>query len=246
MVLKCLGSGSSGNCYILEATDGEKLIIECGIPFRVIKQGLNFNLHGIVGCLVSHRHQDHSKALQDVLKCGIRVLSIKDVFVSQNAQNNPFCKVIAPMHGYAVGKYKIFVLDVVHDVPCVGFIIEHQDMGKLLFITDTMMLEYQLPRLNHIMIEANYSDEILQDNINRGAIPAAMRERLLHSHMELQTAKGVLVENDLSDVNEIILLHLSSNNSNPTDFIKQVKEATGKPVYVASRGLELSLNITPY
>lgn len=246
MVLKCLGSGSSGNCYILEATNGEKLIIECGIPFRSIKQGLDFNLHGVVGCLVSHRHQDHSKALQDVLKCGIRVMSIEDVFVSQNARNSPFCKIIEPMHGYVVGKYKIFVLDVVHDVPCVGFIIEHQDMGKLLFITDTMMLEYQLPRLNHIMIEANYSDEILQDNIDRGTTPAAMRERLLRSHMELQTTKGVLMENDLSAVNEIVLLHLSGNNSNPTDFVKQVREATGKPVHVASRGLVLPLDLTPY
>lgn len=246
MFLKCLGSGSSGNCYILEAADGEKLIIECGIPFRAIKQGLKYNLRGVVGCLVSHRHQDHSKALQDVLRCGIRVLSIKDVFVSQNAQKSPFCKIIEPMHGYAVGKFKVFVLEVVHDVPCVGFIIGHEEMGKLLFITDTMMLEYQLPRLNHIMIEANYSDAILQDNIERGVIPASMRERLLHSHMELQTCKEFLRANDLSNVNEIVLLHLSGNNSNPFDFIKQVKDITGKPVYVACKGIELSMNLKPY
>ncbi|EKC78421.1 hypothetical protein LEA_03506, partial [human gut metagenome] len=40
--------------------------------------------------------------------------------------------------------FKVFVLPVVHDVPCVGFVIEHQEMGRLLFITDTMMLEYRL------------------------------------------------------------------------------------------------------
>ena len=170
MVLKCLGSGSSGNCYILEASNGDKLIIECGVTFRSIKQALKFNLQGVIGCLVSHRHQDHSKALHDVLKAGIRVLSIEDVFESQNVRNRAFCKAIVPLQGYMLGKFSIFVLDVAHDVPCVGFIIGHQEMGKLLFVTDTMMIEYKLPALNHIMIESNYSDKILQENIDKGCI----------------------------------------------------------------------------
>lgn len=246
MVLKVLSSGSAGNCYILEASGGGKLIIECGIPMREIKQALNFNLHGVAGCLVSHRHQDHSKALQDILKCGIRVLSTEDVFTSQNVKNRAFCKSVEPMHGYAIGGYKVFVLPVVHDVPCVGFIIEHMEMGRLLFITDTMMLEYRLPQLNHIMIEANYSDDILQENIGRGIVPSAVRERLLRSHMELQTCKDVLAQNDLSGVNEIILLHLSGNNSDPTEFTRQVCESTGKPVYVAKRGLTLDISKDPY
>ena len=41
MVLKCLGSGSSGNCYLLEAYDGV-LIIEAGIPAIEIKKALRF------------------------------------------------------------------------------------------------------------------------------------------------------------------------------------------------------------
>ena len=246
MVLKCLGSGSSGNCYILEASNSDKLIIECGVTFRTIKQALKFNLQGVIGCLVSHRHQDHSKALHDVLKAGIRVLSIEDVFESQNVRNRAFCKTIVPLQGYMLGKFSIFVIDVAHDVPCVGFIIGHQEMGKLLFVTDTMMIEYKLPTLNHIMIEANYSDKILQENIDKGYIPAVMRERLLQSHMEIETCKNVLRVNDLTSVNEIILIHLSGNNSNPKEFIEDVKEVSGKPVYVASNGFEIPLNISPY
>lgn len=37
MILKCLGSSSRGNCYILEAAD-ETLIVEAGIPMRDIKR----------------------------------------------------------------------------------------------------------------------------------------------------------------------------------------------------------------
>ena len=55
MTLKCIGSGSSGNCYILKANN-EKLILDCGLPIKVIKQGLDFDLGGIQGVLISHAH----------------------------------------------------------------------------------------------------------------------------------------------------------------------------------------------
>ena len=53
--LKCVGSGSSGNCYILKV-DNEKLILDCGLPIKVIKQWLDFDLGGIRGVLISHAH----------------------------------------------------------------------------------------------------------------------------------------------------------------------------------------------
>ena len=55
MTLKCIGSGSSGNCYILTANN-EKLILDCGLPIKVIKQGVDFDLGGIQGVLISHAH----------------------------------------------------------------------------------------------------------------------------------------------------------------------------------------------
>ena len=53
--LKCVGSGSSGNCYILTCNN-EKLILDCGLPIKVIKKGLDFDLGGIQGVLISHAH----------------------------------------------------------------------------------------------------------------------------------------------------------------------------------------------
>ena len=53
--LKIINSGSSGNCYILTC-DNEKLILDCGLPIKVIKQGLDFDLGGIQGVLISHAH----------------------------------------------------------------------------------------------------------------------------------------------------------------------------------------------
>lgn len=240
MVLKCLGSGSSGNCYLFEASDGV-LILECGIPFAEIKKALKFKTKGILGCIISHEHKDHSKCLKDMLRSGIKVMALREVFDSQQLSNRVFCKEIQPMHGYQVGGFKIFCLSVAHDVPCLGFVIEHREMGKLLFITDTMMLEYRIPKLNHIMIEANYADDILQYNIDNGIVPNSLRSRLMHSHMEIETTKGILRANDLSAVSEIILVHLSGNNSDARRFAKEISETAGKPTYIAHTGLELTL-----
>ena len=55
MKLKVLGSGSAGNCYLLQ-NEKEILIIECGISYKKILQRLNFNLSSVVGCLISHEH----------------------------------------------------------------------------------------------------------------------------------------------------------------------------------------------
>jgi glyoxylase-like metal-dependent hydrolase (beta-lactamase superfamily II) len=56
MRLKCLGSSSDGNCYLLTSDSGETLILDCGIPIKEIKKGLNWNIRGISGVIISHSH----------------------------------------------------------------------------------------------------------------------------------------------------------------------------------------------
>lgn len=50
MKLKCLGSGSSGNCYLLTADNGETLLLDAGLPIMDIKRGLNWNIKCVGGC----------------------------------------------------------------------------------------------------------------------------------------------------------------------------------------------------
>ena len=56
MKLKCLGSSSAGNCYLLTSGSGETLILDCGIPIKEIKKGLDWNIRGIKGMIISHAH----------------------------------------------------------------------------------------------------------------------------------------------------------------------------------------------
>lgn len=245
MRLNVLGSDSNGNCYVLQ-NDKEALIIEAGVRFSEVKKALKWQLSKVVGAVITHEHNDHAKYVRDFVSNGITVLALPSVFKAKGIDSLSFRKEIEPMHGYIVGGFKVFAIPVCHDVPCVGFIIEHDDMGRMLFVTDTMMLEYRVPGLNHILLEANYADDILDTKIEAGSVPLSMKPRLIHSHMEIETTKGILRANDLSGVNEIVLIHLSNGNSDERRFVREVQETSGKPVYAAVAGLELNLSINPY
>ncbi len=242
MMMHCLGSSSSGNCYILRSSTHEALIIECGVKFQNIQRAIDWKPENVAGCIISHRHRDHCASLKDVIKNGIQTYAHKDVFDSFNLRTRTFCNEIQHIQKVKIGKYNILPLNVMHDVPCFAFIITHPEMGNLFFVTDTMYVEYRINNLNHIMIEANYSDEILQYNIDNGIEPRAMRDRLLNTHMELKTTLKVLSETDLKDVNEVILLHLSHRNSDSEAFKASVEQNIIPTVEIASSALKINLN----
>ncbi|MGV8135870.1 MAG: hypothetical protein AB2L20_11705 [Mangrovibacterium sp.] len=241
MKLQVLGSSSSGNCYILE-TASEALIIEAGIKFVNVKKALNFNLRKVVGCLISHQHGDHAKYIKEMLECGIHTLALPEVFDAKKVDGHSAVKISGSGKGYKFGSFKVVPFPACHDVPCVGFLIDHPESGLILFITDSFTCEYTFTGLNHIMIECNYSDYKLIRNIEKGLVPSFQRTRLMSSHMELNTCKEVLRSNDLSSVTNVILLHLSSQNSDEELFTSEIQKTTGKSVYVANPGLSMDLS----
>jgi ribonuclease BN (tRNA processing enzyme) len=59
--------------------------------------------------------------------------------------------------------------------------------------------------------------------------------------MSLETCKEFLQANDLSQVKDIALIHLSDSNSDAERFKREDEGLTGKPTYIASKGLEIEL-----
>lgn len=246
MRLTVLASGSTGNGYLLHNSK-ETLIIEAGVRLSIVKKALGFDLSGIAGCLVSHGHGDHSKHVKDYMNAGIMILSHEDLFLAKDIPTKDTrIKVMYAGRGYKIGNFRVIPFELEHDVKCFGYLIDHPETGKIVFITDSYLCEYRFPGVNQIILEANYCDDILERNIVSGSVHPSMRPRLLKSHMELQTTIGILRANDLTHVNNIVLCHLSSGNSDEARFIREVKEATGKMVYAASPRLSIDFNINIY
>lgn len=245
MKLTVIGSNSFGNCYVLQNAN-EALLIEAGCKMQDVKKALGWKLQKVAGAIVTHCHNDHAAHIKDYMRNGIRVLALPHIFEEKGIDTLAFRKDIRAGHGYRIGGFGVFAFDVCHDVPCVGYIIDHADMGRMLFVTDTMMLEYTVPGLNHVLLEANYADDILERNIEEGRVPSTMRRRLMDSHMELETTKRILRANDLSAVNEVVLIHISDGNADEERFVRECAAASGKPVYAARAGMELDLSKLPY
>jgi phosphoribosyl 1,2-cyclic phosphodiesterase len=236
MDIKVLASGSSGNCYLV--SDGvTPLLLECGISIRKIRQGLGFGLSTVAACLVSHEHQDHCKAITDVLRAGVYVYTSPGTIEALGLDNHRL-RAVKSKDTFRVGTWTIRVFETQHDaVEPLGFLLHSKATGeRLLYATDTYYIRYRFPRLNYIMVECNYATDILEENVQRGSVPEVLKKRLLTSHFSLENVKEFLKANDLSKVQEIHLLHLSDGNSDAERFKREIMAVCGKPVYIAGGG----------
>ena len=230
--IKIIASGSSGNAYLID--DGRsQLLLECGISYKDIQIALNFDTKNIVGCLVSHEHKDHTKGLKDVVRAGIDCYMSKGTANAEGIEHHRI-KVVENKKQFKVGSWTILPFDVEHDVAePFGYLIMNEQGEKLLFATDTYYVKYKFKGLNYLMIECNYSLEILEENIVNGLTPELMKRRLIKSHFSLENVIEFLKANDLSKVEDIYLLHLSDTNSNAKEFKEAIQKVTGKRVLIA-------------
>ncbi|WP_324069867.1 MAG: MBL fold metallo-hydrolase [Flavobacterium sp.] len=246
MKLRIIGTGSKGNAYIL-GNENEALLIEAGVNIKEIKQALDFDYSKVVGCVVTHEHLDHCKSANDLMRLGIDVYTGAKTHQKINGDVIHRAMPIASRETIKLGNFKIMAFDVKHDaVEPLGFLIEHKDCGKVLFLTDTYYCKYTFPGLNNIIIEANYSKEIIDKKYGPDSDKEFLRDRILQSHFSLANCKDMLKANDLRQVNNIVLIHLSDSNSDEKQFHKEVSELTNKNVHVASNGMVIDFKKTPF
>lgn len=242
MVLKVLGSSSVGNCYLLE-NENECLVIEAGINIKHVKKALDFNVKKVNGLVVSHSHGDHSKHVKDFLMLGIKTYASKETFKNINLKLAHNAVQIRHKVVYKIGNFKIIPFELKHDVHNLGFLINHPECGTIMFATDTYMIPYRFEKVNHYVIEANYSAVILDENIENGKLIEFVRNRIIKSHMNIDATAKFLKNADLSEVRNIVLIHLSGGNSNPDEFKNKIEGITGKNTVIASKGLNININL---
>lgn len=231
MKLKCLGSSSAGNCYLLTSNSGETLILDCGIPIKGIKKGLDWNIKGIVGVLCTHKHLDHSKSVADIRNMGIRVFNpALDIFLD-----------VVHFGDFTIRPFDLTTVDGrwthtdANGEPCpiFGFLITHPEMGKMLYITDCELIKWRFKDINHILLGVNYDKDLI-DRDNTGKANHVFR-----GHLSIDTACDFVKANYSDSLQNVIMCHLSSENSDRDSFIEKMKKvACGANVDVAEPGKE--------
>lgn len=233
--LDILASGSKANCYVLKAGQ-DHLIIEAGVKPSEIIQHIDFKTDRFIMCLCSHKHQDHfkyAKQLHDDYCIS--------VYTNPDAVTNFGYPMKAKYKYHIIGTdWKVMPLPVPHgDFPNYAYVIDHPDTGRIVFATDCEDFPYDIKDVTTLMIEANYSEEILLNKALDGEDIRSHSE----THMEINRAISVIERLQSPKLRRVVLLHLSDGFSDERAFISRVREVVGDmvEVYAADKGMSLSL-----
>lgn len=230
MKLKCIATGSSGNCYTLTSNSGEILILDCGIPIKEIKKGLNWNVKDVVGVLCTHKHLDHSKSLDDLKKMSIPVFA---PYQRNYNKKNYGGFTIYPFPLQTLGGNWTHTDASGEPCPIFGFLITHPEIGRMLYITDCELIKWRFKDINHILLGVNYDKDLIdRDN-------AGKANHVFRGHLSIDTACDFVKANYSDSLQNVIMCHLSSENSDSDSFIEKMKKvARGANVDVAEPNKE--------
>lgn len=244
MVLRCAGTGSSGNSYALISDSGQILLIECGVNWKKTMRMIDYQISNVVGCIASHDHQDHLKEYKKVLENWIPIYTNDETVEGFEIVTGEFLKGVPEKKWFQCGEFKIMGFYVPHDnTPNFGFLIEHEEIGRLLYLTDLEYCPYSFKNLQvqHLLIEANY----IEDLVNCEAENYAHQIR---GHCSLNTCKGIVEANKTPDLRTVTLIHLSDKACDPNRVLEEIKKVAGDrvEVNVAVPGLEVAFNRFPF
>ena len=229
-----LASGSSGNCYYL-GTSEFGMLIDAGIGIRTIKKVLkdrSIDFTKIVAVLITHDHADHIKTVGYLgEKLCIPVYATADVHRGIDKSRyveETLCvsrKVIEKEVPFLIRDFRITAFEVPHDsTDNVGYYIEYGD-HKFTLATDvghiTETVCKYMSMANHLIIEANYDEEMLKF----GTYPAFLKERVASStgHLSNREAAEFLATHYDPKLKDIWLCHLSKDNNHPELAYKTVE-----------------------
>lgn len=245
MKLHILGSSSNGNGYILEG-ETSCLLIEAGCPLRGAKKALKFDLSKVAGVLLSHAHGDHAGRVKEYAAAGINVYSSLETLDATGIIDSHRAKIITEGRKYNIGEFTVLAFNLIHDVKNFGYLISHPEMGLVSFLTDTHYSPFIFPGLNNLLLECNYSDNIIEDQVSSGSLNPQLAERIKGSHMAESTMLEFLKANDTTQVNNIVIIHLSNGNSDAAQIVRNVQRTTGITPVIAAAGLKIEFNKTAF
>lgn len=228
-----LASGSSGNCYYL-GTAQYGILIDAGIGIRTIKKvlkdyGIDFSR--IVAVLITHDHADHIKTVGCLgEKFNIPVYTTEAVhkgieksrYVEESLVRSR--RIIEKEVLFRIFDFDITAFEVPHDSSDnVGYHIVFEN-HHFTFATDvghvTETVAKYVRMANHLIIEANYDEEMLRF----GSYPAFLKERVSSptGHLSNREAAEFLALNYKEHLKNIWLCHLSRDNNHPELAYKTV------------------------
>lgn len=235
MRIKCIGTGSKGNCYLITSNSGNKLMVEAGLSLSEISNNIG-KFNDLDGCIISHSHNDHDRKLGNKQKFSdfLRYSLVK-VLTPENSEIGKL---------YKIGEFKVIPLECNHSVVCYGYLILVDNL-KILFATDTTTIPKVNVKCDYYMVEVNYDLDIMENLISKllteeeESVPNHIAS-VYHNHCSLQTVEDYF-NNILGDYKPkgIFTIHASMSGILDYEKVYETLSKFSDNVIVVEGGLEI-------
>lgn len=245
MILTTFASGSTGNCALVSAGDGN-ILIDAGISMKRIRENLSVSgvsPEGLAGILVTHEHSDHISGLAMLTKYHAVPVYAPGVLAKNLCRAvqgiEQYLRVIPVGEPFSAGGMTVTAFHTSHDTDeSVGYRLERgcalgfaTDMGC---VTDEV--EAALRGCDAVLIEANHDRDMLAS----GPYPPYLKRRILspRGHLSNDDCARLAVTLAGGGTKYIVLGHLSRENNTPELAYKTVYDALNtlgdREIYLAA------------
>jgi len=221
-----LGSGSAGNCMVIEQAS-TRLLLDCGFGVKETVarlERLDLSPEQITGILLTHEHDDHAKgAFKLAAKFGIPIWlshGTKKMTERYWPKNADVTLHVIDVHTtFAIEEIQVTPYPVPHDarepIQYTFTVGEH----KLGVLTDvgrtTPHIEQVLSGCDALVLECNHDLDMLEN----GPYAYSLKKRVggLLGHLDNSSAANLLAKLDNSKLKHLVAAHLSAKNN--TQFL---------------------------
>ncbi len=230
MFFDVINSGSKGNATLV-FTEGATILIDAGIPIKIIEEELekfDKNIKDIDIVLITHNHTDHIRS--------IKSFSPSKIYALERTVPGSLSHVLEVLEPTQILDFTVTAFPTSHDAinPC-GFMIESKE-EKLVYMTDTgVYLSSNTPIIknpDYLIIESNHDIQMLL-HTNR---PMDLIQRILseYGHLCNEDSAFATLEIIGDKTKEIVLAHLSEEANTPEKALegyRKVFEYAGKDIH---------------
>ena len=237
-----MGSGSTGNCTLLE-TENTRLLVDAGLGKRETLRRLaavGREVDRLDGIVISHEHSDHIGSLAQVLGQWRATVYLTEathgevlrILPETSHKRLDRVEHIRAGQRFLVGDIEVSPISIPHDaVDPLGFTFRANGM-KVAVVTDLgylpELVKVHLRDCDCLMLESNHDLDMLKV----GPYPWHIKQRVMSrtGHLSNHTVSEFFADAEAFDgrARYVVLAHLSENNNNPDVARISAEEALGR------------------
>ena len=235
-----IGSGSQGNCLVVESTDGMKttrVLIDCGFPIRRTLErltALGIEPSTLTGILISHEHLDHIRGAPSLARrFNIPLWMNSGTHKASRKKLSPGWVNVFDSHApFELGNFQVTPIPIPHDArEPVQF---HLTDGnhKLVNLTDLGAITPFIAQISAgcdaMVIECNHDLDMLKN----GKYHAALKRRVAGQlgHLSNDAASDFVASIHHPKLQHLVAAHLSQENNLPELAQAALAKAVGAGV----------------